>query len=288
MKTEILVTLLFVAAVSIVGADDDGTGMCPMTYFQKHPDAWDKQKKFVETYGLPDFNKLKSCSSDERCDKGMKCCETVCGMKCMKAVFENNALETIKQTYKETGIGVDNKPYKMTEEDKKYGMCPNNYIKVHPDLREKISQKLSQQKKPLYSRNITTLADCSGDQDCGSNSRCCITMCGKKCMKAVFTFEDLFESIFGKKEENKNREKRDVDSHGKGGKHGKGHSEGAKDRKGHGEGDKHVKGHGEGIKHGKGHDEGAKHGKGHGEGAKHGKGHSEGIKHGKGHRKSKE
>ncbi|XP_075144398.1 uncharacterized protein LOC142219326 [Leptodactylus fuscus] len=277
--------------------------MCPMTYLKKHPDAWKKKKELIEKYGIPDFSKLKSCSGDETCDKGMKCCETPCGLKCMKAVFEDNALETIEQIHKEIGIGVDDKPYEITEEDKKYGMCPNNYLIVHPELKEKFykkcehkhsheckdgeqcSHKHSHHKKHGHFRNFTALTDCSVDGDCGNNMRCCNTMCGKKCMKPVFTMDDLTDSFYGEKEEN-NRAKRDVENeekHRKGGKHGKGHGEGAKHGKGHGEGAKHGKGHGEGAKHGKGHGEGAKHGKGHGEGAKHGKGHGEGAKHGKGH-----
>ncbi|XP_075144220.1 uncharacterized protein LOC142219153 [Leptodactylus fuscus] len=344
MRTEILVTLLFFAAASasIDGASDDGTGMCPITYLKKHPDAWKKKKELREKYGLPDFSKLKSCSSDETCDKGMKCCETPCGMKCMKAVFEENAMETIEQIHKEIATGVDDKPYEITEEDNKYGMCPNNYMKVHPELKEKFdhkckhkhshkckdgeqcSHKHSHHKKHGHFRNFTALADCSVDGDCGNNMRCCFTICGKKCMKPVFTNEDLKESLFGKKEEKKNREKRDVGNddesdsdqddemeHGKGhgkGKHGKGHKKGVAHRKGqckggdcngecngeeeehgnrHGKGGKHGKGHGQGAKHGKGHGEGAKHGKGHGEGAKHGKGHGQGAKHGKGHDKGK-
>lgn len=54
---------------------------------RKHPEVHDKKKDLMKTYGLPDFSKLKSCSSDGKCDKDKKCCETPCGMKCMQPVF---------------------------------------------------------------------------------------------------------------------------------------------------------------------------------------------------------
>ncbi|XP_069835161.1 uncharacterized protein [Dendropsophus ebraccatus] len=296
--------------------EGEDTGVCPREYFKNHREMWKKKTELHKKYGFPNFSKLKSCSSDEQCDNGRKCCDTPCGMKCMPLLFESNAMETLEQLSKEIGMGPADAPYETTEEDKKYGMCPNNYIKTHPELREEMEKNWkhncsdkqckhgercsgnhSHHKKHGHFRNFTAMTDCSTDGDCGSGMRCCETMCGKKCVKGVFTNEDFNEFSFGKKEQKENRKKREVEDEDdnemeRGGGHGngRGQGKGSKNRKGKGSGGQHgkCKGKGEcengkGGEHGKGCKKGGEGGKGRKKGGENGKGRGKGQMKAQGH-----
>lgn len=95
-----------------------------------------------------------------------------------------------------------------TEDDKKFGMCPENYLRTHPEFKEKMHNKFlkkhkqhqhdgqcngtdcSEKHKEKYLKHFhkfSAKADCSVDGDCSDQMRCCRTICGKKCMKPVFS-----------------------------------------------------------------------------------------------------
>ncbi|XP_073451270.1 uncharacterized protein [Aquarana catesbeiana] len=295
--------------------------------------------KMIKEKGIAlDFSKLQSCSENQKCPENRLCCQSPCGMKCMRAVTEENAEEVLNLIQKDVEVQESLEPYEETEDDKKFGMCPENYLRTHPEFKEKMHNKFlkkhkqhqhdgqcngtdcSEKHKEKYQKHFhkfSAKADCSVDGDCSDQMRCCRTICGKKCMKPVFTEEDYKKSMFGDKYENK--QKRDLETqeekpgsppgeeldhdHSKC-KHGKCH----KKRQGHNrdneeeseEGDEHGRGHGKGSehgkgpKHGKGCNKGKEHGKGkgkglqEGKGRKHGKCHGKGRKHGKGHGKGLE
>ncbi|KAM5140437.1 uncharacterized protein ACMZJ9_014277 [Mantella aurantiaca] len=323
MKTGILATLLFIAAASFlveVNAKDDDP-MCPHEYLKNHPEMFEKTMQMMKEKGTSlDFSKLSSCSENQKCSEDRLCCKSPCGMKCMRPVTEKNAEETLKLILKDLVREESLKPYVETEDDKKFGMCPENYLKTHPEFKEKMYNALKnkghkhhqdgqcnggkdcpdkhKEKHQKHFHKLSAKPDCSVDGECHNQMRCCNTICGKKCMKPVFTDDDYMKLMFGDKE--KHKQKRDLESKEdgpdsspeeeldheleEGGKNhgiGRGHERGLEEAE---KGAEHGRGHGKGREHGKG----AKNGKGHmkgkecGQGAKHGKGKGKGLEDGKG------
>ncbi|KAM4636856.1 uncharacterized protein O3C94_017886 [Discoglossus pictus] len=313
MKIEVLSVLLFIAVASSLSDDpneEKQDGMCPRDFFKKYPE---KFKMMKDKKHMPDFTKMTDCAATGVCEDNLKCCQTPCGMRCMKPLFENSdPFEDARNNNEEPS---DSEEESNSESDEKLGMCPHNYLKRNPDFKKKLherfrsrnhyptdtlcnegqegpgclkenSQNREHGKPPMKFPNFTRMADCTADGDCANNMRCCRSPCGKKCMKGIFSEED-FEKQIEEHMENK-REKRDLSENNE--ENNGEEQEGEREhKKGHGKEEGHENDHGKGKGHGKGHKHGKGDGKRNGEGGEHGKGHGkrhgEGGEHGEGHGK---
>ncbi|KAM4636132.1 uncharacterized protein O3C94_017343 [Discoglossus pictus] len=324
MKIEVLSVLLLIAVASSLSDDphdEKQDGMCPRDFFKKYPEKYKMIKEKRNRKHMPDYSKMTDCAATGVCEDNLKCCQTPCGMRCMKPLFDNS--DPFEEERNGNEESPENEEESNSERDEKLGMCPLTFLLKYPDFKKKLFDRFKSHshyptdtlckegqkgpgchkknaknrengKPPMKISNFTKMADCTVDGDCANNMRCCRSPCGKKCMKGIVLDESLVKQI-DELMENK-REKRDLsenhkenngDEHGKGREHQKGHGNGEGHENVHGKG--HRKG-GHGKDDSKGGENGKRHGKRHGEGGEHvkgnGKRHKEGGERGKDHGKT--